>query len=75
MFRKMLGLGDRPLAPDNENAPNAHAMAEELPQASNVRALATGAALAVSIDSSPAVLVTIYDYAHRYRDGVHKRSA
>ena len=36
--------------------------------ASNVRALATGAALAVSVDTSPAVLVSIYDYAHRYRD-------
>jgi hypothetical protein len=35
---------------------------------SNVRALATGAALATSVDSSPAVLVSIYDYAHRYRD-------
>jgi hypothetical protein len=33
-----------------------------------VRALATGAALAVSVDTSPAVLVSIYDYAHRYRD-------
>ena len=32
------------------------------------RALATGAALAVSLDNSPAVLVSIYDYAHRYRD-------
>jgi hypothetical protein len=35
---------------------------------SNVRALATGAALATAVDSSPAVLVSIYDYAHRYRD-------
>jgi hypothetical protein len=34
----------------------------------NVRALATGAALATAVDSSPAVLVSIYDYAHRYRD-------
>ncbi len=30
--------------------------------------LATGAALATVVDSSPAVLVSIYDYAHRYRD-------
>ena len=35
---------------------------------SKVRALATGAALATAVDSSPAVLVSIYDYAHRYRD-------
>jgi hypothetical protein len=40
----------------------------EAPHAENVRALATGAALAASVDASPAVLVSIYDYAHRYRD-------
>ena len=67
MFRKMLGLS-RTLAPCNENAPSAHQQSAELPQGANVRALATGAALAVSIDASPAVLVSIYDYAHRYRD-------
>jgi hypothetical protein len=27
-----------------------------------------GAALATALDTSPAVLVSIYDYAHRYRD-------
>ncbi len=75
MFRKMLRSGRRSLTAGNENEPDAHAMAEELPKASNVRALATGAALAVSVDSSPAVLVSIYDYAHRYRDKSHKRSA
>ena len=68
MFRKMLSLGGRELAPCNENGPSDHQQSAELPQAANVRALATGAALAVSIDTSPAVLVTIYDYAHRYRD-------
>jgi hypothetical protein len=35
---------------------------------SRMRALATGAALATSLDASPAVVVGIYDYAHRYRD-------
>ena len=74
MFRNMLRLDGRSLAPRNENAPNAHQQAAELPQAANVRALATGAALAVSIDASPAVLVSIYDYAHRYRDKA-RRSA
>lgn len=39
-----------------------------------VRALATGAAIATSLDGSPAVVVGIYDYAHRYRDK-GKRSA
>jgi hypothetical protein len=67
MFRKILGI-KRTLAPGNENAPSAYQQAAELPQSANVRALATGAALAVSIDASPAVLVSIYDYAHRYRD-------
>ena len=47
--------------------------AEAAASASNVRALATGAALAASVDTSPAVLVSIYDYAHRYRDrGAHR---
>ncbi len=45
-----------------------HSQSEEAVSHSNVRALATGAALAVSLDTSPAVLVSIYDYAHRYRD-------
>ena len=43
--------------------------------AENVRALATGAALAVALDTSPAVLVSIYDYAHRFRDHGHRRIA
>jgi hypothetical protein len=62
MIRKILSLGGgRPNA-ENENYPEG---AERL---SNVRALATEAALAVSVDTSPAVLVSLYDYAHRYRD-------
>ena len=56
------------LVAGNENASNGIACRRDLVSASNVRALATGAALAVSLDSSPAVLVSIYDYAHRYRD-------
>ena len=67
MLRKMLRLGSRSQAA-NENLPEAHLVAEDLPNFSNVRALATGAALAVAADNSPAVLVSIYDYAHRYRD-------
>jgi hypothetical protein len=65
MLRKILGWSGRPLIPGNENSREANA---ELPQQRNVRAFATGAALAASIDVSPAVLVSIYDYAHRYRD-------
>jgi hypothetical protein len=55
------------LVPENENAPESQPR-EAVVSTSNVRALATGAALATSLDSSPAVLVTMYDYAHRYRD-------
>jgi hypothetical protein len=56
------------LAASNENAPARPAHLDNGFSASNVRALATGAALAVSVDSSPAVLVSLYDYAHRYRE-------
>ena len=57
------------LQAENENglAGSAPASPESV-SITNVRALATGAALATAVDSSPAVLVTIYDYAHRYRD-------
>ena len=56
------------LAAGNENSPSVHIHAETGVDTSKVRALATGAALAVSLDTSPAVLVSMYDYAHRYRD-------
>jgi hypothetical protein len=56
------------LVANNENTPADNPHAQEGVSHSNVRALATGAALAVSLDTSPAVLVSIYDYAHRYRD-------
>jgi hypothetical protein len=61
-----LHLRSREIVAHNENAPN-QARSSDSPSQSNVRALATGAALAVSIDTSPAVLVPIYDYAHHYR--------
>jgi hypothetical protein len=53
------------LIAENENEP---ARTDSPVSTSRVRALATGAALAASLDNSPAVLVSIYDYAHRYRD-------
>jgi hypothetical protein len=67
MFGNVLRFGAQRLAAGNENVP-AQTRAEAAVTASNVRALATGAALATSVDNSPAVLVSIYDYAHRYRD-------
>jgi hypothetical protein len=68
MFDIIRRLGAQRLAASNENVSNCLLRAEAADTASNVRALATGAALATSIDTSPAVLVSIYDYAHRYRD-------
>ena len=68
MFGNVLHWGAQRLAAGNENVPESRTRAEAAFSASNVRALATGAALAVSLDASPAVLVSIYDYAHRYRD-------
>jgi len=49
----------------NENVP--HGPSSEHIDPEKVRALQTGAALAVSLDASPAVLVNIYDYAQRVR--------
>ena len=69
MFRTVLRLGAQRVAAGNDNVPRCLTRAEAAETASNVRALATGAALATSIDNSPAVLVSIYDYAHRFRDG------
>jgi hypothetical protein len=74
MFGTILRLGAQRVAAGNDNVPPCMARAEAAATASNVRALATGAALAAAVDSSPAVLVSIYDYAHRYRD-TGRRSA
>lgn len=68
MFNIIRRLGAQRLAAGNENVPDCLIRAEAAATASNVRALATGAALATAVDTSPAVLVSIYDYAHRYRD-------
>ena len=68
LLRNMRGIGSCGLVAHNENPPADDGHQREAVSHSNVRALATGAALAVSLDTSPAVLVSIYDYAHRYRD-------
>jgi hypothetical protein len=57
-----------PMVAENENAASCAAPLPDTIPIENVRALATGVALATSIDSSTAALVSIYDYAHRYRD-------
>jgi hypothetical protein len=67
MFNNLLHWRAARLDACNENAPQSH-RGETSVSPSKVRALATGAALAVAVDTSPAVLVSIYDYAHRYRD-------
>lgn len=53
------------LEAQNENTP--HGPSAEQTDPEKIRALRTGAALAVSLDTSPAVLVNIYDYAQRVR--------
>lgn len=68
MLRNIFRRRDVRLVAENENLPEGTATPEGMVSISKVRALATGAALATSVDSSPAVLVSIYDYAHRYRD-------
>jgi hypothetical protein len=68
MLKQIFNGRPRKLVAHNENAADHHCQAEEAAAHDNVRALATGAALAVSLDTSPAVLVSLYDYAHRYRD-------
>lgn len=65
MFGKILSFGRYPAA-QNENGALLRAHCGTV-SPENVRALATGAALAVALDTSPAVLVSIYD-AHRFRD-------
>ena len=68
MLRNIFRSHARELAANNENMPGWLSNPDGNVELSKVRALATGAALATAVDSSPAVLVSIYDYAHRYRD-------
>lgn len=69
MLHKLLrfGAGGTPAAARaaNENAPNdaRDIRCDGSAHLANIHAFATGAALAVSVDTSPAVLVSIYDYA------------
>jgi len=68
MLRNIFRRHAPKLVPGNENTPEWLGASADKVSITNVRALATGAALATSVDNSPAVLVSIYDYAHRYRD-------
>ena len=68
MLSNVLHRRNGRLLAGNENTPECEVGRLAAHSSSNVRAFATGAALAVSVDASPAVLVSIYDYAHRYRD-------
>lgn len=68
MLSKVQRWRRKRLVASNENAPDAASRGLQTGSTPGDRALATGAALAVSLDNSPAVLVSIYDYAHRYRD-------
>jgi hypothetical protein len=68
MLRNIFRRRASELVAENENTPGWFSNPAGNVDISKVRALATGAALATAVDSSPAVLVSIYDYAHRYRD-------
>ena len=63
MIRKILSLGADRLV-SNENAPSAPSQRARYRRPTCARS-ATGAALAVSVDTSPAVLISMWDYAHR----------
>ena len=63
MIRKILSLGARPLQAVNENAPRRYG--DELVPVAQVRALATEAALATSVDASPAVLIGMWAHGQR----------
>lgn len=68
MLRNIFRRRAAKLVAENENVPGWVSNPAGHVEISKVRALATGAALATAVDTSPAVLVSIYDYAHRYRD-------
>jgi hypothetical protein len=68
MFANVFRRRPARLAAGNENAPGRDVRPGAPATAEKVRALATGAALAVAVDTSPAVLVSIQHYAQRYRD-------
>ena len=55
-------------ATGGEAAPECPTRAEERMTLEKVRAAAIGAALAVSVDTSPAALLNIHAYAERHRD-------
>lgn len=70
MFGDLFRIGwrrPRPAVLDAQNENLPHGPSGEQTDPEKVRALRTGAALAVSLDASPAVLVNIYDYAHQVR--------
>lgn len=56
------------LATGNKNAPACATDPERPVSAERMRALATGAALAVDVDNSPAVLLSIQAYAQSHRE-------
>lgn len=67
-YRILRALTRRPEA-SNENHPEGAKSTQP-----GMRDLATGAALAVAVDTSPAVLVALHDYAQTFRPG-GRRSA
>lgn len=67
MLEKVFRRRAHRLVAQNENTPDWAARHEDPVSLEEVRALATEASLAVAVDTSPAVLVSLYDYAQRSR--------
>ncbi|HWB45836.1 MAG TPA: hypothetical protein VG900_10380 [Hyphomicrobiaceae bacterium] len=72
MLRQILSYRARRLKAGNENLP-ACERGEAVP-ASNIRALATEAALATAVDTSAAVLVPLFASDHYHQPRVRRRS-
>jgi hypothetical protein len=67
MAFKILRAVTRRSEASNENHPDGPRSTQP-----DLRDLATGAALAVALDASPAVLVTLQDYAQSFRPRVRR---
>jgi hypothetical protein len=63
-YRILRALSRRPEAVNENHSDHGAAKAEQGPV---MRDLATGASLAVAVDASPAVLVTLHGYAKSFR--------
>lgn len=68
MLEKVFSRRGSGIAAGSENVPACLVRPDEAVAMERLRALATGAALAVDVDNSPAVLLSIQAYAQYYRE-------